>query len=107
MSCGDNRARGRGDFKFHVGTSELRRAGRNGGRKRHGETLVYIDGQPVSLQRLSAETGLKVEVISKRAARARERGEAVTIDRLTKPLQIKSPRNPVAMSGYVVRKALR
>lgn len=107
MSCGDSRAPGRGGFKFHVGTAELRRAGRNGGRKRHGGTIVYIDGKPVSLQRVAADTGLKVEVISKRARAARDRGEAVTMDYLTKPLQLKSPRKPVAMSGYVVRKALR
>lgn len=94
-------------FRFHVGTAELRKAGRSGGRKRHGETIIYLDGKPVSLQRLSAETGLRVEVISKRARAARDRGDALTMAYLTKPLQLKTPRKPVAMSGYVVRKALR
>lgn len=105
-TAGDNRARGNG-FRFHVGTAELRRAGSNGGRKRHGETIVYIDGKPVSLQRVAADTGLKVEVLGKRARAARDRGEAVTMAYLTKPLQLKAPRKPTQWSGYVVRKALR
>ena len=105
--AGDNRARGRGDFKFHVGTAELRRAGRNGGRKRHGGTIVYIDGKPVSLQRISAETGLTVERLAERARSARKRGEPVTMELLERPLrpQAKPAKRPA--SPYVVRKPLR
>lgn len=95
--------------KFVATKTERQAAGRNGGRSRHGETVVYIDGQPVSLQRVSAETGLKVEVLGKRARAARDRGEAVTMAYLTKPLRKQA--SPVrvrhAPSGYVVRKTLR
>ena len=94
-------------FRFHVGTAELRRAGRNGGRKRHGETIIYIDGKPVSLQRVSADTGIKVDILFTRAKAARERGQVVTMEWLTRPVQEKAPRKSTAWLGYVVRKALR
>ena len=74
-------------FRFHVGTADLRRAGRNGGRSRHGDTIVYIDGQPVSLQRIAAETGLTVERLADRARSARQRGEPVTLEMLRHPLR--------------------
>ena len=88
--AGDTAARsapGRGGFKFHVGTAELRKAGRNGGRRRHGETLVYIEGRPVSLQRIAAETGLTVERLAERAHSARKRGEPITLEMLRHPLR--------------------
>lgn len=107
MPCLDNRARGRGGFKYHVGTAELRKAGRNGGRRRHGETIIYLDGKPVSLQRISAETGLTVDTLARRAKAARDRGQAVTMDWLTRPVQEKAPRKQTVWSGFVVRKALR
>lgn len=94
-------------FRFHVGTAELRRAGRNGGRKRHGDTIIYLEGKPVSLQRVSAETGITVDILARRAKAARERGQVVTMDWLTRPVQEKAPRKSTVWSGYVVRKALR
>ena len=93
--------------KFVATKTERQAAGRNGGRSRHGETVVYIDGQPVSLQRVSAETGLKVERIAERARAARKRGDPVTMELLTKPLRVQASPGPRPSSGYVVRKALR
>jgi hypothetical protein len=96
-----------GGFRFHVGTNQLREAGRNGGRKRHGLAVVYIDGAPVILQDISAETGVSVERLSDRVKSARARGEPITLEMLRRPLrQQRKPAKP-APSGYVVRKALR
>ena len=94
-------------FRFHVGTAELRRAGSVGGRKRHGLSVVYIDGKPVILQDVSARTGVTVERLSERVRSARARGEPVTMELLERPLrpQAKPAKRPA--SPYVVRKPLR
>ena len=94
-------------YRFHVGTAKLSEAGRNGGRNRHGETVVYVDGRPVSLQRISAETGVTVERLADRARSARKRGEPVTMELLTRPLRQQARPTPRPVSPYSVRKALR
>lgn len=96
-----------GGFRFHVGTSQLRAAGRNGGRSKHGLAVVYIDGKPVVLQEIAAKTGVSVERLSERARAARARGEAVTMALLEKPLRKRRPNDPQPISPYVVRKPLR
>ncbi len=74
-------------FKYHAGTKQLRAAGRNGGRSTHGESIIYIDGRPYSLQRLSKEHGLTVERLARRCKEWRERGKSITLDDLVKPLR--------------------
>lgn len=94
-------------FRFHVGTAELRSAGRSGGRKRHGLAVVYIDGAPIILQEVAAKTGLTVERLSERVRSARARGEPVTMELLERPLRKQAKPAPPRCSGYVVRRPLR
>lgn len=76
---------------FHHTTAERAAAGRNGARSRHGESVVWIDGQPVSLQRLSAEIGVSVERLYDRVYRHRKRGEPITLQALSAPLRPQAP----------------
>lgn len=99
-------ASNRGGFRFHLGAKQAQRAGQRGGRKRSGESLVYIDGQPVSLQRISAETGVAVERLAERARSARANGRPVTLELLRAPLRKQASPGPRPSSGFV-RKVLR
>lgn len=80
-------------FKFHVGTKQLQESGRKGGRATHGESIVYIDGKPYSLQRLAKQHGLTVGRLYTRWRKSKDRGDAITIEDLVKPLrQQRKPR---------------
>lgn len=73
--------------KFYHTTEELSRAGTNGNTKRHGDSIVYIDGKPYSLQVLSKQHNLAVHRLSNRILKWRKAGKSFTLEDLTKPLQ--------------------
>jgi hypothetical protein len=84
-------------YKIHyyhsVTKEERQRASRNGNARRHGPTVVYVDGQPVVLQKVAKEMGVEFERLSKRVQRARAAGTKLTMELIRRPFpgQCKKP----------------
>jgi hypothetical protein len=71
---------------YHSVTKEERqRASRNGNARRHGPTVVYVDGKPVVLQKVAKEMGVEFERLSKRVQRARAAGTPITMELIRRP----------------------